>query len=234
MVRELGAAQWRYTFTCPDGYLIRTGLLRSRPTGSKARAAACEAVIEIVVPAGLIPRLSGTGAGAGADLATAIDPDLVRAWDAVLYDLAEKLRDPETVRLLNPRRRAPGAALRREVTSAIKTCVGSGCRAPARSGDIDHLTDHDKGGLTVEENLDPVCRHDHRVKTEAGWQLRRVADTFEWTTRLGHVYLVPIPSVLPNPPDPPRHRPEPGSGILDLLRRPPTPWDDTQHGPRPF
>ncbi|HUR75590.1 MAG TPA: DUF222 domain-containing protein [Sporichthya sp.] len=230
MVRELGAAQWRYVFTCSDGYLVRTGLLRSRPTSSKQRASSCEAVIEIVVPVGLIPPLFGTTA----DLTTAIDPALVRSWDAVLYDLSEKLREPETVRLLDPRRRAPGAALRREVTTAIKTCVGSGCRAPARAGDVDHLKDHAKGGDTVKDNLDPVCRHDHRVKTEAGWQLRRVADTFEWTTRLGHVYLVPIPPVLPKMPDPPGHRPEPGRDPYNLSRRPPTPRDDTQHGPPPF
>ena len=206
MVRELGAAQWRYIFTCPDGYLVRTGLMSSRPTGSKKRAATCEAVIEIVVPVGLIPRLFGTGA----DLATAIAPDLVRSFDPVLFELSEKLAEAQTVRLLDPRRRAPGAALRREVIAAIDTCIGSGCRAPASTGDIDHLHDHAKGGDTVEANLDPVCRHDHRVKTEAGWQLRRVDDTFEWTTRLGHVYLVPIEPVLPDLPGPPR-RPEPGA-----------------------
>ncbi len=205
MVRELGAAQWRYLFTCPDGYLVRTGLMSSRPTGSKKRAVTCEAVIEIVVPAGLIPHLFG----AGADLATAIAPDLVRSFDPVLFELSEKLAEPATVRLLDPRRRAPGAALRREVIAAIDTCIGSGCRAPASTGDIDHLKDHAKGGDTVEANLDPVCRHDHRVKTEAGWQLRRVEDTFEWTTRLGHVYLVPIEPVLPTVPDPPQHGPPP-------------------------
>ncbi|MGQ0631070.1 MAG: DUF222 domain-containing protein, partial [Sporichthyaceae bacterium] len=204
MARELGAAQWRYTFTCPDGYLIRTGLMSTRPTGSKKRAASCAGVVEILVPAALLPRLFGPDA----DLMSSIAPDLIRAWDPVLFDLTEKLHDPKTQRLLDPRRRAPGAALRREVTTAITTCVGAGCRAPARASDVDHLHDHAKGGLTVAANLDPMCRHDHRVKTEAGWQLRRVNDTFEWTTRLGHLYLVPIPPVLP---DLPKQRPGPGS-----------------------
>ncbi len=229
MVRELGAAQWRYTFTCPDGYLVRTGLFTARPAGSKRRQASCEAVVEIVVPAGLLPHLFGEGA----DLTTAIAPDLVKAWDAVLFDLSEKLQDPKTVRLLDPRRRAPGAALRREVTTAITTCVGSGCRAPASTGDLDHLRDHAKGGETVGANLDPMCRHDHRVKTEAGWSLRRVADTFEWTTRLGHVYLVPVPPVLPNLPEP-KQRPGPGSDHPYVPRQPPTDWDEAQHGPPPF
>ncbi len=227
MVRELGAAQWRYTFTCPDGYVVSTGLFTARPSGSKRRKASCEAVVEIVVPAGLLPHLFGEGA----DLTTTIAPDLVKAWDSVLADLSEKVQDPKTVRLLDPRRRAPGAALRREVTTAITTCVGSGCRAPATTGDLDHLKDHAKGGDTVGANLDPMCRHDHRVKTEAGWALRRVADTFEWTTRLGHVYLVPIPPMLP---DVPQQRPGPGGDYLSWLRRPPTDWDEAQHGPPPF
>lgn len=229
MVRELGAAQWRYVFTCSDGYLVRTGLFTARPTGSKKRKASCEAVVEIVVPVGLLPRLFG----ADADLTTAIAPDLVRAWDSVLFELAEKLSDPTTVRLLDPRRRAPGAALRREVTTAIDTCVGSGCRAPAVTGDIDHLKDHAKGGHTVEKNLDPMCRHDHRVKTEAGWQLRRVDDDFEWTTRLGHVYLVPVEPVLPNLPGP-KPRAGPGSDPYSLFRRPPIDWDEDRYGPPPF
>jgi hypothetical protein len=59
----------------------------------------------------------------------------------------------------------------------------------------------------------PLCRHDHRVKGEAGWQLHRVGDTFEWTTRLGHRYLVPVPPVLP---DLPEQRPSPPEDDLPV------------------
>jgi hypothetical protein len=232
MVREMGAAQWRYLFTCPDGYFVSTGLLRSRPTGSKQRRVTNQGVIEIVVPIDLLPRLFGAD-GYG-DLAATVAPDLIASWDPVLADLYDKLMEPETRRLLDPRRRFPGAALRREVLASLKTCVGSGCRAPAASSEVDHRKDHAKGGLTVEENLNPMCKHDHRVKTEAGWQLRRVEDTFEWTTRLGHVYLVPVPPVLPDPPTPPEPRPtQPGRDLFSALRQP-TPWDESEHGPPPF
>jgi hypothetical protein len=232
MVREMGAAQWRYIFTCPDGWFVSTGLLRSRPTGSKQRRITNQGVIEIVVPVDLLPRLFGAD-GYG-DLAATVAPDLVASWGGVLADLHDKLAEPETRRLLDPTRRFPGAALRREVLASLKTCVGSGCRAPAASGEVDHRKDHAKGGLTVEENLNPMCKHDHRVKTEAGWQLRRVDDTFEWTTRLGHVYLVPVPPVLPDPPRPPEPRPpKPGRDLFSALRHP-TPWDESQHGPPPF
>lgn len=200
LVGQLGAAQWRYTFTDAGGYFLRTGLTNARPVGSAKRAASCQGTVEIVVPAGLLPKPVHAG----------LDP----AWQPVLSDLYAKLTDPVTVRRLDKRRRTPGAALRREVIASIKDCVGVGCRAPAASTDIDHLKDHAKGGDTVRENLDPNCRHDHRVKTEAGWRLRRVDDTFEWTTRLGHVYLVPVPPVLPRLTDEPE-----GQARLSRLRR---------------
>ncbi|MBA3742365.1 HNH endonuclease signature motif containing protein [Sporichthya sp.] len=221
LVDQLGAAQWHYTFTCPDGFLVRTGLTTARPTGVRKRQASCQAVIEIVVPAGLLPKL----------LEANLDP----SWGPVLNDLYEHLTEPKTQRLLDPGRRVPGAALRREVVAALRTCVGSGCRAPARTGDIDHRHDHAKGGQTVGANLNPVCRHDHRVKSEAGWQLRRIGDTFEWTTRLGHVYLTPVQPVLPDLPA--QHPSEPEDDLpvnpdRDRLGEPwqrSTAWDETRH-----
>ena len=203
LVGHLGAAQWRYTFTCPSGHLLRTGLTTARPVGSDKRRASCEGVVEILVPVALLPRLlphlcAGDRAG---DLAATVAPHLLHLWGPVLHDLHRHLTDPKTQRLLDPRRRAPGAALRREVLASLTRCIHPGCRAPATSADLDHRHDHAKGGPTVLANLNPLCRHDHRVKGEAGWQLRRIADTFEWTTRLGHVYRVPVPPVLPDLPE---------------------------------
>lgn len=203
LVGHLGAAQWRYTFTCPSGHLLRTGLTTARPVGSDKRRASCEGVVEILVPVALLPRLlphlcAGDRAG---DLAATVAPHLLHRWGPVLHDLHRHLTDPKTQRLLDPRRRAPGAALRRAVLASLTRCIHPGCRAPATSADLDHRHDHAKGGHTVQANLNPLCRHDHRVKGEAGWQLRRIADTFEWTTRLGHVYRVPVPPVLPDLPE---------------------------------
>jgi hypothetical protein len=242
LIERLGAAQWRFIFTCRDGFHLRDGLLRSRPQGSLKRKVACQAVVEIVVPVDLLPLLENPDA-----LAT-IDPQRLRDWSPVLLELRDRLDDPETRKLLDPHRRFPGAALRREVIASIKNCVGVGCRAPSATTDIDHLTDHAKGGLTTKVNLDPACRHDHRVKTEAGWMLRRVDDTFEWTTRLGHVYLVPIPPVLPPLPDPidpdagpvePVPPPDPDRDVSGEPWQRSTSWDESRHdadrppGPEP-
>lgn len=100
-------------------------------------------------------------------------------------------------------------------STAIPRCVGVGCRAPASGAQIDHLIDYRHGGITVESNLDPACAYDHRLKTDGGWQLRRLDPgpetgiVFEWITRLGHHYVEPVEPVLPPPPDPPADRSDP-------------------------
>ena len=43
--------------------------------------------------------------------------------------------------------------------------------AHATRSDLDHRVDHSKGGLTLVEYLNPLCRHDHRLK-DAGWKLQ--------------------------------------------------------------
>ncbi|MGQ0632895.1 MAG: HNH endonuclease signature motif containing protein, partial [Sporichthyaceae bacterium] len=83
---------------------------------------------------------------------------------------------------------------------------GVGCRAPASTCDLDHLIDHAKGGKTVRVNLDPACRHDHRVKHEGGWTLTQIQHGHRWTTRLGHTYTVPTPPVIPGAPLPASER----------------------------
>lgn len=86
-----------------------------------------------------------------------------------------------------------------------------GCRAPAHGTDTDHTFDAALGGATVEHNLGNVCRHDHRLKHEGGWQLHQPEPgLFRWTSRLGHVYQVRPPPIIESLPDPiPREGPAP-------------------------
>ncbi len=86
LVDQLGAAQWRYTFVCPTGHLVRTGLTTARPIGAHTRAASCAAVIEILVPIALLPgllphRCANDPTG---DLTATINPQLLRAWGPVM------------------------------------------------------------------------------------------------------------------------------------------------------
>jgi hypothetical protein len=87
-------------------------------------------------------------------------------------------------------RRRPTAAQRRTVGAKTMTCVFPGCRMPARDSDLDHRDAWAEGGPTDEDNLEPLCRHDHRLK-HAGWNLEKlVTGEYLWTSPLGLKYTV--------------------------------------------
>lgn len=89
-----------------------------------------------------------------------------------------------------PIRRRPTAAQGRAVRIQQPTCVFPGCRAPAIDCDLDHTHPWHAGGATINENLAPLCRHDHRIKGEAGWSYTQKADgDVIWHSRLGHRYI---------------------------------------------
>ncbi|MGI3198029.1 HNH endonuclease [Streptomyces sp. GLT-R25] len=68
---------------------------------------------------------------------------------------------------------------------------------PARRCDLDHVRpfDHarpERGGPTTPENLQPLCRRHHRLKTHhPGWSVGRDARTggAVWTAPTGHTYI---------------------------------------------
>lgn len=80
-------------------------------------------------------------------------------------------------------------ALRRWLGVISPTCVFPGCGRAARECDIDHLTAWADGGTTDDDNLDPKCRHHHRLRHETRWNLDRTAggDT-AWISPLGGRY----------------------------------------------
>lgn len=67
----------------------------------------------------------------------------------------------------------PSAALRRWVTAAHPTCAAPGCAVPSVDGDLDHVVPFADGGRTVVENLQPLCRREHRRKTQYVHETRR-------------------------------------------------------------
>ena len=86
-------------------------------------------------------------------------------------------------------RRRPTAHQYRNVTAAHPTCVFPGCRMPAVDCDIDHRTAWSDDGPTHEGNLEPLCRHDHRLKHHHGWDLERLPNgDHRWTSPLGHTH----------------------------------------------
>lgn len=107
----------------------------------------------------------------------------------------------------------PVAALRRYVQIRDRYCQFPPCRAPSANTEIDHTLDHAHGGPTVEANLGGICRHDHRLKGEGGWQLSQPQPGhFVWVSPLGRRYPArPHPITEPMPDPAPREEPpEPG------------------------
>ena len=91
----------------------------------------------------------------------------------------------------------PSAALQRLVRARTVTCAGPGCRRAAARCDLDHTIPHDQGGITCECNLDPACRHCHRLKQARGWRLEQASPgIMTWTTPAGRRYTT-VPSKHP-------------------------------------
>lgn len=82
----------------------------------------------------------------------------------------------------------PSERLRDLVTARDHTCTFPGCGRPAGEADLDHRTNYN-GTNTTADNLHPLCRTHHRLKTHAGWTVQRTPDGQDtWTSPLGHTY----------------------------------------------
>lgn len=99
--------------------------------------------------------------------------------------------DPDTGRPIHTdvSRRRPTASQRRNVEARNPACVFPGCRMPASDCDLDHRVRYTDQGPTVEDNLTPLCRHDHRIRHEAGWRHTMLPEgDHQWQSALGHTY----------------------------------------------
>lgn len=142
-------------------------------------------------------------------LGLAEHPGEIPGWGPVISDIARQVvlrqpdgewrvvvTDPDTGNVLwdGTTRRRPTAAQARHVEARQPTCVFTGCRQPSRQSDLDHSLAVAEGGPTVVSNLDPLCRHDHVLKHDGGWQLRQPRPgLYVWTSRHGHTYTVHPP-----------------------------------------
>jgi hypothetical protein len=102
------------------------------------------------------------------------------------------LHHPETLQPVD--RHDPTEPMADLVRLRDPCCVFPGCTKPSRACDLDHIQAYlppDDGGppgQTHPDNLAPLCRHHHRVKTHARWHYRRLpAGGYRWTTPAGLV-----------------------------------------------
>jgi hypothetical protein len=80
----------------------------------------------------------------------------------------------------------PTVLQREQAVLIHPTCVFPRCTRPARSCDIDHVIPYAEGGQTETDNLAPLCRRHHRLKTHTPWHQAKLGATFfEWTSPHG-------------------------------------------------
>jgi hypothetical protein len=133
------------------------------------------------------------------------NPAEIPGWGPVIADIARQVveeldkaewrttvTNPDTGQPVHvgTTRRRPTRAQRRRIEAVAPTCVFPGCRMPARNSDLDHRQAWADGGPTQEDNLEPLCRHDHQLK-HAGWKLEGLeTGEYQWTSPLGLKYTV--------------------------------------------
>ena len=88
------------------------------------------------------------------------------------------------------------ARLREQTILRDHTCVFPWCTRSARKADADHVIPYAEGGTTSSDNIAPLCRRHHRLKTHSDVGLH------DARTR---VLPVVEPARLPVPARPPRH-----------------------------
>jgi hypothetical protein len=91
-------------------------------------------------------------------------------------------------------------------------CVFPWCTRPATersTTDSDHVTPYAEGGPTASENIGPLCRRHHRVKTHGGWQHSSPSPgEYRWISPSGITYTVDHHGTHDHDTDPPGSPPE--------------------------
>jgi hypothetical protein len=88
--------------------------------------------------------------------------------DAILYLVITRGRDVATVVHLG---RGPSVAQKIALLWSQPTCSRADCDQPWTFAEVDHRTPWADQHETDLHNLDRLCRHDHRLKTNDGWAL---------------------------------------------------------------
>jgi hypothetical protein len=82
----------------------------------------------------------------------------------------------------------PPQKLRDYIVARDRTCRFPGCGQPARRCDLDHVKPA-RRGKTSADNMIPLCRHHHRLKTHHHWQVTLNPDSsVVWRSPAGREY----------------------------------------------
>ena len=77
-----------------------------------------------------------------------------------------------------------------QVTLRDHTCVFPWCTRSARKIDADHVIPYAEGGTTSSDNIAPLCRRHHRLKTHTSWTYTMLEPgSFLWSSPHGYQFL---------------------------------------------
>ncbi len=80
--------------------------------------------------------------------------------------------------------------LREQVALRDHTCVFPWCTRSARKIDADHVIPYAEGGTTSSDNIAPLCRRHHRLKTHSAWSYTMLEPgSFLWSSPHGYQFL---------------------------------------------
>ena len=82
------------------------------------------------------------------------------------------------------------ARLREQTMLRDHTCVSPWCTRSARKADADHVVPYAEGGTTSSDNIAPLCRRHHRLKTHSPWTYTMLEPgSFLWSSPHGYQFL---------------------------------------------
>ena len=82
------------------------------------------------------------------------------------------------------------ARLREQTMLRDHTCVFPWCTRSARKADADHVIPYAEGGTTSSDNIAPLCRRHHRLKTHSPWTYTMLEPgSFLWSSPHGYQFL---------------------------------------------
>ena len=172
-------------------------LLEAGTPGAGAGAVRVGALVQVVIPLGVLLgrstepcELSGYG-----PITAAHALHLAEAPGSVFQRL---ITDPRGMLLyVDPHRYKPTASMERTVRRRYRTCTFPGCTMPSSRCEIEHANPFLKGGTTTLDNLHPVCKHHHQLKTAGVWSVTATLEQVTWiSTKTGEQYTT-RPHVYP-------------------------------------
>jgi hypothetical protein len=199
--------RWCVTVLNPDGTAAAHGCATGRhppPPGPEPPASPTPGGVASPAPGGVAPPPPGPAPPGTASPGTSSGPDQQPPPDTRARDYLRSLGvhlTPIARGSCDHQHAETGYQPSRKLQHLIRTrstrCTAPGCGRPAARCDLDHTLAWDKGGITCECGLSPLCRHHHRLKQSQGWQLTQPEPgVLKWRTPHGRIFTT-TPSEYP-------------------------------------